>query len=42
MERSWPLEIEPGVVLDAPALISWKFAGCRYGSLEVVTRRSCK
>jgi len=29
-------EIEPGVVLDAPALISWKFAGCRYGSLEVV------
>jgi len=29
-------EIEPGVVLDAPALISWKFAGGRYGSLEVV------
>jgi len=29
-------EIEPGFVLDAPALISWKFAGGRYGSLEVV------
>jgi predicted dehydrogenase len=29
-------EIEPGVILDAPALISWKFAGARYGSLEVV------
>jgi len=29
-------EIEPGIVLDAPALISWKFAGGRYGSLEVV------
>jgi predicted dehydrogenase len=29
-------EIEPGMVLDAPALISWKFAGGRYGSLEVV------
>ncbi len=29
-------EIEPGVWLDAPALISWKFAGARYGNLEVV------
>ncbi|HZP87482.1 MAG TPA: Gfo/Idh/MocA family oxidoreductase [Burkholderiales bacterium] len=29
-------EIEPGVVLDAPAMISWKFAGGRYGNLEVV------
>jgi len=29
-------EVEPGVILDAPALISWKFAGARYGSLEVV------
>lgn len=29
-------EIDPGVILDAPALISWKFAGGRYGSLEVV------
>ena len=29
-------EIEPGVWLDAPALISWRFAGARYGNLEVV------
>ena len=29
-------EIEPGVVLDSPAIVSWKFPGNRYGSLEVV------
>lgn len=29
-------EIEPGVMLDAPALISWQFTRGRYGNLEVV------
>lgn len=29
-------EIAPGFVLDAPAIVSWKFARNRYGSLEVV------
>ena len=29
-------EIAPGIVLDAPAIVSWKFPGNRYGSLEVV------
>ena len=29
-------QLAEGVVLDAPAIISWKFPGNRYGSLEVV------
>lgn len=29
-------ELAPGLVLDAPAIVSWKFPGNRYGSLEVV------
>ena len=29
-------ELPEGIVLDAPAIISWKFPGNRYGSLEVV------
>ncbi|MFN0313981.1 MAG: Gfo/Idh/MocA family protein [Burkholderiales bacterium] len=29
-------EVEPGFVLDCPALVSWKFANKRYGNLEVV------
>jgi predicted dehydrogenase len=29
-------EISPGFVLDAPAIVSWKFPNNRYGSLEVV------
>ncbi len=29
-------EVEPGFVLDAPAMISWKFANARYGNLEIV------
>ncbi len=29
-------EIMPGVMLDAPAIISWKFRGNRFGSFEVV------
>jgi predicted dehydrogenase len=29
-------EIEPGIFLDAPAIVSWKFTGDRYGSLEAV------
>ncbi len=29
-------EIMPGLVLDSPAIISWKFPGNRYGSLETV------
>ncbi len=29
-------EIAPGNVLDSPAIVSWKFPGNRYGSLEVV------
>ena len=32
-------EREPGFLLDAPAIISWKFPGGRYGSLEVVYSR---
>ncbi len=32
-------EREPGYLLDAPAIISWKFPGGRYGSLEVVYSR---
>ena len=32
-------EREPGFMLDAPAIISWKFPGGRYGSLEVVYSR---
>jgi predicted dehydrogenase len=29
-------EIMPGLTLDAPAIVSWKFPGNRYGSLEAV------
>lgn len=29
-------EIAPGLFLDAPAIVSWKFAANRYGSLEAV------
>ena len=29
-------EIRPGFILDAPAIVSWKFPNNRYGSLEVV------
>ncbi len=29
-------EVGPGYVLDSPAIVSWKFPGNRYGSLEVV------
>ena len=29
-------EIAPGDFLDSPAIVSWKFAGNRYGSLEAV------
>jgi len=29
-------EVAPGEFLDAPAIVSWKFAGNRYGSLEAV------
>ena len=29
-------EIAPGLYLDAPAIVSWKFPGNRYGSLEAV------
>lgn len=29
-------ELAPGMTLDAPAIISWKFPNDRYGSLEVV------
>jgi predicted dehydrogenase len=29
-------EIAPGLVLDSPAIVSWKFPGNRYGSLEAV------
>ena len=29
-------ELMPGLVLDAPAIVSWKFPGNRFGSLEVV------
>lgn len=29
-------EISPGFLLDSPAIVSWKFPGNRYGSLEVV------
>ena len=29
-------EISPGNFLDAPAIVSWKFPGNRYGSLEAV------
>ena len=29
-------EIAPGKVVDSPALVSWKFAGGRYGNLEAV------
>ncbi len=29
-------EISPGFFLDSPGIISWKFSGNRYGSLEVV------
>jgi len=32
-------EVSPGFVLDSPAMISWKFAGGRYGNLEVVYSR---
>jgi predicted dehydrogenase len=32
-------EVSPGFVLDSPALVSWKFAGGRYGNLEVVWSR---
>ena len=30
-------EIAPGMFLDAPAIVSWKFANNRYGSLEAVS-----
>jgi predicted dehydrogenase len=29
-------EVAPGSILDSPAIVSWKFPGNRYGSLEVV------
>lgn len=29
-------EVAPGYILDSPAIVSWKFPGNRYGSLEVV------
>ncbi|MFN8375888.1 MAG: Gfo/Idh/MocA family oxidoreductase [Anaerolineae bacterium] len=29
-------EVAPGMLLDTPAIISWKFSNNRYGSLEVV------
>ena len=29
-------EVAPGVMLDAPAIVSWKFPGNRFGSLEAV------
>mgnify|MGYP001818076821 FL=1 len=29
-------ELMPGLALDAPAIVSWKFPGNRYGSLEAV------
>ncbi len=29
-------EVEPGAYLDAPAIVSWKFPGNRFGSLEAV------
>lgn len=29
-------EVAPGFVVDSPAIVSWKFPGNRYGSLEVV------
>ncbi len=32
-------EVEPGRVVDCPAIISWKFANGRYGNLEVVYSR---
>ena len=30
------MELMPGRVLDAPAIVSWKFPGNRFGSMEVV------
>ena len=32
-------EIAPGVILDSPGIISWKFPGGRYGNLEAVYSR---
>ena len=29
-------EVAPGFIVDSPAIVSWKFPGNRYGSLEVV------
>ena len=29
-------EVAPGMLLDAPAIVSWKFPGNRFGSLEAV------
>jgi predicted dehydrogenase len=29
-------ELAPGYVVDSPAIVSWKFSGNRYGSLEAV------
>lgn len=29
-------EVAPGAILDSPSIVSWKFAGGRVGSLEVV------
>jgi predicted dehydrogenase len=29
-------EIIPGLAIDSPAIVSWKFPGNRFGSLEVV------
>lgn len=29
-------EVAPGAILDAPSIVSWKFAGGRVGALEVV------
>jgi predicted dehydrogenase len=32
-------EIAPGMLLDSPAIVSWKFSNNRFGSLEVVNSR---
>jgi predicted dehydrogenase len=31
-------EVEPGAMLDSPAIVSWKFPGNRFGSLETVLK----
>jgi predicted dehydrogenase len=35
-------EVAPGKVIDSPAIVSWKFAGGRYGNLEAVYSRELK